>query len=169
MRISVPLVNGLLPDKYGKYSAASDMVDGKPLRSFPIKIEDAPSATKSFALIFIDYDAVPVGGFMWIHWLAANIPANTTEIPENNSQELKIPMVQGKNSTAGPLVGNRNPVSNQHYNGPQPPDKTHDYELKFYALDSKLDIDDGFWLNELRRKIAGHILDEQRVIIPSRK
>lgn len=31
MEIKVPLAKGLLPDKYAKYAASSDKVDGKPV------------------------------------------------------------------------------------------------------------------------------------------
>jgi Phospholipid-binding protein len=30
------------------------------------------------------------------------------------------------------------------YNGPNPPDQTHDYVLKVFALDDKLDLENGF-------------------------
>ena len=45
-----------------------------PTYSLPLKIEDAPEGTKSFAVVMEDKDAFPVsGGFSWIHWTAANI------------------------------------------------------------------------------------------------
>ena len=166
MKISVPLENGLLPDKYGKY--AKEKLDDKPIISFPITISDAPANTKTFALLLIDWDAIPVGGFAWIHWVAANIDGKVTEIPEDNSRTLKVPMVQGRNSTAGAIVGNQNPDSAWRYNGPQPPDAVHDYQFNVYALDSTLDLSDGFWLNELQKKMAGHVIDTATIAIPSR-
>ncbi|WP_283680031.1 YbhB/YbcL family Raf kinase inhibitor-like protein [Lentilactobacillus sp. Marseille-Q4993] len=166
MKISVPLENGLLPDKYGKH--ATEKLDDKPIVSFPISIEDGPAHTKTFALLLIDWDAIPVGGFAWIHWTAANIPGDTKEIPEDNSRKLIVPMIQGANSTAGGLVGNTNPASAWRYNGPQPPDATHDYHLHVYALDSSLDLKDGFWLNEMQKQMNGHVLEEAVVSLPSR-
>ena len=56
MQISVPLINGMLADEYGKYAPAADMLADHPIKSFPIKITDAPADTKTFALVFIDYD-----------------------------------------------------------------------------------------------------------------
>jgi Phospholipid-binding protein len=44
------------------------------------------------------------------------------------------------------------------YNGPYPPDQTHDYVLKVFALDDNLDLENGFWMNELLHKMDGHIL-----------
>ena len=69
MRISVGLDNGLLPDRFGKHAPEAYQLDGHPVRSFPIEIADVPEGARSLALTFLDYDAVPVGGFCWIHWL----------------------------------------------------------------------------------------------------
>lgn len=52
MDIQVPLTKGLLADKYAKYAAAADIVDGKPIVSFPIKINGVPEEAKSLALTF---------------------------------------------------------------------------------------------------------------------
>ena len=100
MQISVPLINGMLADEYGKYAPVADMLADHPIKSFPIKITDAPADTKTFAIVFIDYDSTPVCGFTWIHWLAANIPATLTTIPANASRELADKFVQGNNSNA---------------------------------------------------------------------
>ena len=72
MKLSVPLINGQLADRYGKHASGSDVKNGYPITSFPFTIEDAPAETVSFALWFLDYDAVPVGGLPWIHWNGAN-------------------------------------------------------------------------------------------------
>ena len=78
MRISVGLDNGLLPDRFGKHAPEAYQLDGHPVRSFPIEIADVPEGARSLALTFLDYDAVPVGGFCWIHWLACDIAPDTT-------------------------------------------------------------------------------------------
>lgn len=44
------------------------------------------------------------------------------------------------------------------YIGPCPPDKDHLYTLTVYALDKELDLKEGFFLNELRHAMNGHIL-----------
>ena len=49
-------------------------IEGKPSRSFPILVTDAPKEAKTLAVFFRDYDSVPVCGFTWIHRLAANLP-----------------------------------------------------------------------------------------------
>ncbi|PWF99820.1 YbhB/YbcL family Raf kinase inhibitor-like protein [Levilactobacillus bambusae] len=149
MKISVPLQNGVLPDQYAKYATGSDVHNGQPVRSFPIRIEDAPEGTQSFALSLLDFDAIPVSGFPWIHWVAANFPGDITEIPEDDSRTLVVPHTLGKNSNAGSLINETNPSIIEHYTGPFPPDADHTYTLTVYALKSVLDLEEGFWLNEL--------------------
>ncbi|MCD2255997.1 YbhB/YbcL family Raf kinase inhibitor-like protein [Agrilactobacillus fermenti] len=161
MKILVPTEDHYLDDRYGK--------SGKSLNaslqsiSFPIYITNPPVDTQSFALTLVDFDAIPVGGFPWIHWLVADIPADTREIPENASRSGVIPFIQGRNSTAGAYVGVNNPEINQHYANPAPPDKDHAYTLTVYALDKKLNLQPGFWMNELYRAMKQHILASQKL------
>ncbi len=77
-------------------------------------------------------------------------------------------MVEGKNATAGHLVGNTDPFTQAGYVGPQPPDKDHDYTLIVFALDTKLPLQAGFWLNEARHAMKGHILAQAEIDLPSR-
>ncbi len=72
---------GMLPDLYGKFAPEDAMIDGHPSVSFPIDISDVPENAVSLALAFVDFDAVPVGGFCWIHWLACNIDPAVGHIP----------------------------------------------------------------------------------------
>ncbi|EEI70712.1 MAG: YbhB/YbcL family Raf kinase inhibitor-like protein [Lentilactobacillus hilgardii] len=167
MDIKVPLTKGFLPDKYAKHTAPANIANGSPIISFPIQITGVPKEAKSLALTLIDWDAVPVSGFPWIHWIAANISPDVLEIPEDNSRNLTVPMVQGRNSTAGGLVGNNDPDTAWHYNGPNPPDKVHNYHLSVFALDSELPLKNGFWLNELQDAMRGHILDTAEIVLPS--
>lgn len=167
MEITVSLPNNLLPDKYGKYASSDDIKNGKPIISFPIQLSNLPAETKTIALTFTDPDSIPVCGFEWIHWTAANIPSSQLEIPENFSQLAKSPIVQGKNSSASPLVDGPKDVPTG-YNGPNPPDQTHDYVLRVFALDDNLNLENGFWMNELLHKMNGHVLSSAQQIIPSR-
>lgn len=167
MQISVPLVNGMLADEYGKYAPQQDMIAGHPIRSFPINITEAPANTKTFAIVFIDYDSTPVCGFTWIHWLAANIPATMTQIPANASRDCHDQFIQGNNSNAGSLV-NGDPLITSGYVGPQPPDKTHHYTLTVFALDAELPLTNNYWLNEFVHAADGHVLDQAQIDLPSR-
>jgi len=166
MEIKVDLPNNLLPDKYGKYANPQAIKNGKPVISFPIKLSDIPADAKTIALTFTDPDSIPVCGFEWIHWTAANIPVDQ-EITEDFSQTATAPVVQGKNSSASPLLDGPKDVATG-YNGPYPPDQTHDYVLKVFALDDNLDLENGFWMNELLHKMDGHILTSAQKTIPSR-
>ena len=86
MKISLPIENGFLPDKYGKYAPAADRKYDHVVCSFPITIEEVPEGTQTLALTFIDYDSTPVCGFTWIHWLMCEIDPNIGVIPEDASQ-----------------------------------------------------------------------------------
>lgn len=71
-------------------------------------------------------------------------------------------MVQGRNSSWSPMAhGSDNPQVHSRYCGPQPPDATHSYTLNVYALDCELGLPEGFYLNELRRAMDGHVLPDQ--------
>jgi Raf kinase inhibitor-like YbhB/YbcL family protein len=160
MQIHVPLgENGYLPDRFGKHADDSEKLNGHAVRSLPIEIKDVPDGAKSLALTLIDYDAVQVSRFAWIHWLAANVSPETSLIPENASADLSIEMVQGANSYGSFFVGETDRRIINRYAGPAPPDKDHDYTLTVYALDNRLDLADGYLLNNFYRAIRGHVLD----------
>ncbi len=169
MNVSVSLENGLLPDRFGKYAPDDCKRNGHPCVSFPIEIEGVPAEAKTLALVFIDFDAIPVGGFCWIHWLAANIDPATTLVPENASRSGAVSMVQGANSSWSPMAGgHRGDPSANFYTGPYPPDKTHVYTLDVYALNCELPLAEGYYLSDFRRAIRGHVLAKAQCEFPSR-
>ncbi|MQS44982.1 YbhB/YbcL family Raf kinase inhibitor-like protein [Companilactobacillus mishanensis] len=168
MKINVDLKDGLLPDKYGKFAPSEYIKNGKPLISFPVDFSDIPENAKSIAFTFTDPDSIPVCGFEWIHWTMANIPADMLSLPENFSHDASANFIQGKNSSASKLLDNVDPELQSGYNGPYPPDQTHDYVIHAYALDKNLDIKPGFCMNELLHAMDGHILDSATFVIPSR-
>ncbi|GEK28083.1 YbhB/YbcL family Raf kinase inhibitor-like protein [Furfurilactobacillus siliginis] len=160
MKIEIPLSNGYLGDRYSKYAAATEMYDGRPAISFPMTFSDLPKMAKTVAWVLFDDDAIPVTGFSWIHWLGANLSVDDANLAEDASRHADGRFIQGKNSTAGRLIHNTDPLTNQHYNGPTPPDKDHEYTLMAYALDTTLDLENGYWLNEFHRAIEGHVVDQ---------
>lgn len=147
--VSEAMNGGMIPDKYGKRGELKDGF-GNPCLSVPFKIENAPASTVSYALVLDDIDSVPVCGFVWIHWIAANIKA--TDIPEGASANADF--VQGVNSCFG-SNGRKNSVG---YIGMAPPNVPHVYTLKVYALDCELDLEEGFFYNELMHAMDGHVL-----------
>lgn len=163
MKLSVELERGLLPDKYGKFAGEEYREFDAPVVNFPINITEIPAGTKTLSVSLIDYDAVPVGGFPWIHWLAANLPAES--VPEDLAHG-SIAYTKGTNSLWSKVKDN--PALTQAYIGPMPPDKTHNYTLSVFALDTELDLADGFFLNDLRNASVGHVLEVALLDLPSR-
>ena len=153
---STAVKGGVILDKYGMRGPAS--AHGIPTYSMPVKIDGAPAGTVSYALVMEDKDDFPSnGGFSWIHWTAANI--TKTELSENESLGAKD-FVQGVNSWISPQGGNLPREECSMYGGPAPSDGNHVYELHVYALDTMLDLENGFNYNVLYRKMEGHILDQ---------
>lgn len=153
---STAIVNGFYQDHFGKRGLQFSP-NGMPTFSPQILIENAPENTQYFALFLEDRDAIPVSGFSWIHWVAANIEktGSKTEILENIS--INAPFVQGTNSWSGKLGGlSREEATG--YGGMAPPDRPHTYDLYIYALDKRLDLKSGFYANELFKAMDGHIL-----------
>lgn len=151
------MVGDVFDDKYGKRGTQFNE-GGIPTCSIPVRIEDAPIGTISYALVLEDKDAYPIsGGFVWIHWLAANI--TRTELLENESQTA-TDFVQGLNSWTSIQGGEQSVELSSFYGGMCPPDAPHLYELHVYALNSLLDLTNGFLFNELHHKMEGHILEQ---------
>lgn len=146
--------NGIIDDRYGKRGPKSHQ--GVPSVSLPLKIEDAPAGTVSFAIFVEDKDAVPVCGFSWIHWLVANL--TRTELAADESRHA-TDFVQGATSLSGKL-GDLTRGQASFYEGMSPPDAPHIYEIHVYALDTMLPLKPGFYMNELCKAMDGHILDQ---------
>ena len=64
MKIEIPTMNGFIPDCYSKFANADQKIEGKPSRSFPIFITDAPDNAKTLAVYFRDFDSV---SSLWIY------------------------------------------------------------------------------------------------------
>ncbi|MGL4524208.1 MAG: YbhB/YbcL family Raf kinase inhibitor-like protein [Spirochaetia bacterium] len=152
---STGIVNGTIADPYGKHGQQFNE-NGMPTYSLPLQIHNAPAGTVSYAIMLEDKDAFPVsGGFSWVHWTAANI--TRTQILENESQTA-TDFVQGVNSWMSMQGGSQSPALSSFYGGMAPPDKPHTYEIHVYALDTMLDLKNGFFMNEMYEKMNGHIL-----------
>ena len=152
---STAIVNGVIANQYGKHGTQFNE-NGMPTYSLPFSIENPPEATVSYAIMLEDKDAYPVsGGFSWVHWTAANI--KRTEVRENESQTA-TDFVQGVNSWTSMQGGNQSKELSSFYGGMAPPDAPHVYELHVYALDTELDLQNGFLMNHMYRQMDGHIL-----------
>lgn len=137
--------NGRIPSTY--------TCDGENV-SPPLRIENAPEATKSFVLIVDDPD-VPAQvrpEQMWDHWIVFNIPGSTTDIAENTQ-----PGTAGQGS-----------YPHMSYGGPCPPAQyeptEHRYFFKLYALDTTLDLPEGATKAEVEAAMEGHIIEQTELI-----
>ena len=83
--------------------------------------------TKCFAIIMDDADAIPVVGYIFVHWNLFNIPATITSIKE------------GQKSVEGSSIG-MNHFKRKDYSGPCPPKGApHTYTTSIYALNRRFD------------------------------
>lgn len=156
---SEAIVNGAFLDKYGKRGSQFSP-NGMPNFSIPFEIHDAPKGTQSFAVVLEDKDAITASGFVWTHWLIANL--ERTKVLENESQSA-TDYVQGANTWASKLGGFSIEEASQ-YGGMAPPNCLHRYELIVYALDCKLDLKQGFRFNELHFAMQNHILAKAELV-----
>jgi len=124
---------GLIPRRY-----TCDGADVSP----PLELEEIPAAAVSLVLIMDDPDA-PAG--TWDHWIAYDIPATTTVIPEG----------VGSLGTPG-----RNSWGRTGYGGPCPPSGTHRYFFTVYAPDTDLGLGPGAGKSQLLDALSGHVLAE---------
>ncbi|MBC2857205.1 YbhB/YbcL family Raf kinase inhibitor-like protein [Cetobacterium sp. 2A] len=150
---STGIKNGYILEKYGKYG--TDKIEDVPSLSIPLQWTNPPEGTKQFALVMQDFDAIPVCGFSWIHWVAL-IPVNYTELPENASQ-VDVNLIQGVNSSISPFR-KLDKKAASHFGGPAPPDKDHTYTFTIFALDKEIKLENGFYLNYLYKDMKNHIL-----------
>lgn len=149
--------NGYFEDKYGRYGTQLNR-NGKCTYSFPFSIEDAPEGTESFCGIFYDMDDVPASGFVWIHWTFCNL--TETEVAENVSVNNPN-FVQGMSTFHSIADGaNDNKEEGATYGGPAPEGGDHEYTLVVFALDTKLDLEEQFYMNEMVYAMEGHVLDK---------
>jgi Raf kinase inhibitor-like YbhB/YbcL family protein len=157
--------NNFLDDAFGHRGI--DFIKTKPCRSFHIGWEGAPENTQSLALIFLDYEAIPVCGFPWIHWTVANIAPGQNgsgELRENLSVEGKL--LEGVTSWNSGLLSPEWYLEKEDatgYGGCAPPDKAHLYTVDVYALDTTLQLERGFFMNELINGMKGHVLAQAKI------
>ena len=79
---------------------------------------------------------------------------------KNNESQTASDFIQGCNSWTSIQGGQQSREWSCFYGGMTPPDQAHTYELHVCALDGLLDLQTGFYLNELYHKMEGHILDK---------
>jgi len=154
MQLKVPLDHGFLPASYTTQAKVTRK--NQPIQSFPIELIAVPKQAQSLAIFLIDYDAVPLTGFPFIHWLVANIPI-TDKIPVDFSRSFTGP--QGQTSWMSRFYHLDDSYFSNHYAGPNPPGHAHSYSLTVLALKQTVQIQNGFYYNEFRYKLRDHIIE----------
>ena len=104
-----------------------------------ISFNRPPSSTTTLALIMDDPDAMGAVGKVWLHWL------------------------QYHNLTESSPVEGKTDFGEIGYGGPAPPDRRHTYIFKAYALDTELELKEGFSKQELEGAMKDHILAEAKL------
>jgi Raf kinase inhibitor-like YbhB/YbcL family protein len=119
----------------------------------PLVWGDAPSGTKSLALIADDPDAP---GGTWVHWVMYDIEPQTVLLREGMAKTESIPGTgkQGLNDFG--KIG---------YGGPcPPPGKSHRYYFKLSALDTKLHLRPRATKRDVEQAMKGHILSQTELM-----
>jgi len=132
---------GTLEQKYSEYA------DGvsPPLAWKPV------DGARSYAIIMEDPDSSPVKPF--VHWLAWNIPAEVTALPEGLQEQPRLTEPEG-------VLQGRTTRGSIGYYGPRPPagEAAHRYHFQVFALDTQLDLQFGADRDQLLQAMKGHVL-----------
>ena len=120
----------------------------------PLAWSGAPAGTQTFALIADDPDA-PAG--TWVHWVLYNLPAATSQLPENVAKVESLDL--------GGARQGRNDFRHPGYGGPcPPPGSTHRYFFRLYALDASLQLKSGVQKKDVEAAMQGHILGSAQLM-----
>jgi len=123
-----------------------------------LKWTNAPANTRSFALVADDPDAPDPRApkMTWVHWVLYDLPATTTELPEDLVKTPTLPNGAKQGITDFKQFG---------YGGPcPPPGDAHRYFFKVYALDTVLNLQPGVTKSDLLKAMEGHVLAQGRVM-----
>ncbi len=139
--------NGSIPTRY-----TCEGNDASP----SLEWSDAPSGTRTFALIVDDPDAPDPAKPQrtYVHWVVYNIPANVTKLEEN----------AGKNIPLGGAAAGSNDWKKQTYGGPCPPIGRHRYFFKLYSLDTVLSGLSNPTKADLEKAMQGHVLGKAELV-----
>ena len=120
-----------------------------------IEFHNIPEGSITIALIMDDPDAMGAVGKIWVHWLVCNYQDERIKIDDRT---ISFPL-----SGNGMQVEGKTDFDEIGYGGPAPPDKRHTYIFKAYALDTTLDLKEGYSKQDLEQAMNGHILAEAKL------
>lgn len=118
-----------------------------------LKWENVPAGAKTLALIADDPDAP---NQTWVHWVLYNLPADVKGLVENAPKQSTL--------AGGVGLQGKNDFGQIGYDGPCPPNGTHRYYFKLYALDAELALAPGATKEELLKAMEGHVLAEGQLM-----
>lgn len=132
--------NSMIPPKY--------TCDGKNI-SPDLRWDDPPVETQSLVLIVDDPDAP---GQTFVHWVVYDLPPETRQLSE------------GVDAEQGEGIKGSNDFDQLEYGGPCPPNGTHRYFFKLYALDQPLGLAPGATKGDVIAAMDGHVVDTAELI-----
>ncbi|HEV7610211.1 MAG TPA: YbhB/YbcL family Raf kinase inhibitor-like protein [Steroidobacteraceae bacterium] len=134
-------IRGVIPKRHSEYA------DGVSPQISWSKV----GAAKSYTLIVEDPDAQ--AGKPFVHWVAYDIPAEVTTLPEGLQEQARLTEPEG-------LLQGRTTRGSVGYLGPRPPvgDPPHHYHFQVFALDSMLDVPPGAERDVVLTAMKGHVL-----------
>ncbi|WP_046115567.1 YbhB/YbcL family Raf kinase inhibitor-like protein [Aquincola tertiaricarbonis] len=111
----------------------------------------AVPGARSYAVIVEDPDASPIKPF--VHWVAWNIPASVTHLPEGLQEQPRLKDPEG-------LLQGKTTRGSTGWYGPRPPvgDPPHAYHFQVLALDTVLDLPPGSDRDAVLAAAQGHVL-----------
>ncbi|HKU91649.1 MAG TPA: YbhB/YbcL family Raf kinase inhibitor-like protein [Steroidobacteraceae bacterium] len=141
IKVSSPAIHGTIQKMQSEYG------DGVSPELWWDRIDGA----KSYALIVEDPDAKSPTPF--VHWVAYNIPADRTSLPEGLQEQERLTEPEG-------LLQGRTSKGNVGYFGPRPPvgDPPHHYHFQVFALDSELAVPPGAERDDVLKAMSGHVI-----------
>jgi Raf kinase inhibitor-like YbhB/YbcL family protein len=119
-----------------KYSAYGNNI------SPPLSWSGVPDKAESLVLILDDPDAPSSEPF--VHWIVCNIPPTSSGIAEGQVPEN---VVLGANGMNRPT-----------YFGPRPPEGTHRYYFRLFALDKLIGLRPGANRADIEKSMDGHVI-----------
>jgi Raf kinase inhibitor-like YbhB/YbcL family protein len=122
----------------------------------PIKWSTIPFGTKSFALICDEFYLMKE---IITHWILFNIPKNMNKIDEYVPEFHKFDAGNEADIRQGV-----NEFKKIGYDGPNTSTGLHKYYFRLYAIDIKLELDNGITKAQLLQAMEGHILSEGELI-----
>jgi Raf kinase inhibitor-like YbhB/YbcL family protein len=123
----------------------------------PLAISGIPAEAKSLTLIMDDPDAMGAVGKVWVHWVVWNIIPDRVQIDGGDITPIHMKAIAAE---CEPGMTDFGEVG---YGGPAPPDKTHTYVFKLYALDTELDLPQKSTKADVEKAMDGHIIEQTQL------